>query len=677
MNKGTAIVAIVIAFLGGVLVGNLVGSSKGGSEEMAEVSNEAGPEVAGAAAIVGDVERVKAPVTKDQPVKGPEDALVTIVEISDFQCPFCSKVGPTMSRIRTEYKDKVRIAWRNNPLPFHKDAPLAHQAAMEAFAQGGSDKFWAMHDKLFENQKELTRANLDKWGAELGLDKTKFAKALDTMAHKAVIDADQAFAASIGARGTPHFVINGRKLSGAQPFDAFKTVIDEELKKAEDLLKKGVEKKYVYAEFLRNAKSSPTAAAGAEGERPARPQPDPNAVYKVPVGDEPSKGPSDALVTIVQFSDFECPFCGRVEGTVNEIMSTYKNDVRVVWMNNPLPFHKNATPAAQASLEAFAQGGAKKFWAFHAKMFENQRELTRENLEKWGKEIGLNAGKLKAALDGNTHQEAINKSMALAKSLGASGTPAFFINGRNLRGAQPFPAFKAVIDEELAKAKAKVAAGTPRSKIYEETIKDGKTSPQMLAAPAGAAPAAQRPAAPDANKIYNIAVPADAPIKGSKTAKVVIQEFSDFQCPFCSRVGPTIKQIEQTYGNKVAIVWRDYPLPFHQNAPVAHQAAREVFEQGGSEKFWKFHDKLFEGQRELTRENIEKWAQELGGINVGKLKAALDSGKHKARMDADMAAIAKAGAQIGTPSFFINGKLLQGAQPFDAFKTEIDAALAK
>jgi protein-disulfide isomerase len=133
----------------------------------------------------------------------------------------------------------------------------------------------------------------------------------------------------------------------------------------------------------------------------------------------------------------------------------------------------------------------------------------------------------------------------------------------------------------------------------------------------------------------------------------------------------------ETYGSKVKVVWRNYPLPFHQNAMPAAQAAEEVFQQGGSEKFWKFHELLFSNQQTLGRPDLEKFAEQVGGINMAKFKASLDSDKNKATVQADIDAVEKSGARIGTPSFFINGKLLQGAQPFEAFKAAIDKALAE
>jgi protein-disulfide isomerase len=667
MNKGSAIVAIIIAAVIGFVGGQLSAKRGGGETTIADASKD---DVAAVGAVAGvqedePVERLKVPVTNAQPQRGPTEAPVTIVAFSDFECPFCGRVLPTLEQLEKEYGNKIRVVWRNQPLPFHQNAMPAAQAAMEAFAQGKSEKFWKMHDTLFAHRDALTRPDLEKYAGELGLDVAKFKTALDSNKHEAAIKADMELGNSVGARGTPSFFINGRSLRGAQPVDKFKELIDDELKRVDKLKAKKVPAAAVYATLMASAKEKAEAAP----ERAAA-APDDKTVYKVPVGDkDPVKGPADALVTVVIFSDYQCPFCSRVEPTLAALAQKYGNDVRFVWKDNPLPFHQDAGPAATLAREAYEQGKDKKFWEAHDLLFQNQRALSRADLEGYGKQLGLNEKKLKAALDSNPYKAKIEEDQALARNLGASGTPSFFINGRSLRGAQPQPAFEKLIDEELAKAKAKVQSGVARAKIYEELTKDGATKP--VAAPA--APAAA--AAPDANKVYDIAVAKDAPIKGGKNAKVVIQEFSDFQCPFCGRVNPTIKQVMDEYKDKIKIVWRNYPLPFHENAGPAAQAAHEVFEQGGNEKFWAYHDLLFANQTALTRADLEKYAEQVGGINVAKFKAALDNKTHEARVKADMEAVDKAGARIGTPSFFINGKLLQGAQPVDAFKAAIDDAL--
>jgi protein-disulfide isomerase len=658
MSKGSSILLAIVMAIGGFALGHVVGSRSGTETKAAEEAQAADVKIA------EDVERFKIPVTDGQPSKGPKDALVTIVEFSEFQCPFCARVLPTLKEVTDTYGDKVRIVWRNNPLAFHNNAAPAAALAMEAYAQGGNEKFWQLHDILFENQKALDRAQLEQYAQKVALDMDKVRKALDEGTHSKTIAGDQAVASQFGANGTPYFFINGRQLRGAMPFAAFKAQIDQEIATAETLLKQGVKKEQIYATLT---KDGLTKAAAPEAQPAAQPgQPDPNAVYKVPLtGDEPQKGPNDALVTIVEFSDFECPFCGRVEPTLKQVQDKYGDDVRIVWMNNPLPFHRNAKAAANAALEAKAQKGDDGFWAMHANIFADQRNLTVDNFQQMAKAAGLNAAKVKKAIEEDKHAKTIEAEQTLANKLGARGTPAFFINGRNLRGAQPLASFTTLIDEELSKAKALVEKGTPKSKVYETIIAKGETGPKTL-------PTA---AAPDANKVYDIPVPTKAPTKGPSSAKVVIQEFSDFQCPFCSRVVPTIDQITKDYGDKVRIVWRDYPLPFHKDAQPAAQAAREVFAQKGDKAFWAYHDLLFQNQNALTRENLEKFAQQVGGIDMKAFQQALDSGKHKAAVDADMAAVSKAGAQIGTPSFFINGKLLQGAQPYAAFKAAIDEAL--
>ena len=122
----------------------------------------------------------------------------------------------------------MKLVFKHNPLSFHKDAPLASEAALAAGAQG---KFWPMHDILFQNQRKLKRDDLEKYAQEIGLNMAAFKADLDGGKFKAQIKADQDEARKHGARGTPTSFINGRKLRGAQPFARFKTVIDEELKK--------------------------------------------------------------------------------------------------------------------------------------------------------------------------------------------------------------------------------------------------------------------------------------------------------------------------------------------------------------------------------------------------------------------------------------------------------------
>ena len=282
------------------------------------------------------------------PARGADDPLVTIVMFSDFQCPFCSRVEPTLDRLLDEHPREVRIVWRNNPLPFHNDALPAAEAAMEAYRQGGDALFWRYHALLFENQRALSRADLEAYGARAGLDAAELSRALDGHAHQARIEADQAIAARLLARGTPAFFINGRVLMGAQPFEAFDALVREEIAIARRAMASGVERGRLYAHFMHQGREAPSdevdGSDAGYAPPPARPVPDPSAVYRVPVDGRPSRGRADALVTIVMFSDFQCPFCARVLPTLEQIATQYGDDVRFVYRHNPLPFHQNARP---------------------------------------------------------------------------------------------------------------------------------------------------------------------------------------------------------------------------------------------------------------------------------------------------------------------------------------------
>jgi len=127
----------------------------------------------------------------------------------------------------------------------------------------------------------------------------------------------------------------------------------------------------------------------AQARPPQRPQEDPRAVYRIPVDDSPMKGPADALVTIVESSDFECPFCKRVGPTMKQIEQAYPGKVRFVFKHNPLPFHPKAMPAAIATEEARAQGGSAKFWEMHDRLFESAPALDRPALERAAQSAGL------------------------------------------------------------------------------------------------------------------------------------------------------------------------------------------------------------------------------------------------------------------------------------------------
>jgi protein-disulfide isomerase len=162
------------------------------------------------------------------PAKGPANAPVTIVEFSDFQCPFCSRVVPTLEEVRTKYGDKVRLVFRQFPLSMHPNAAKAAEASLCANDQG---KFWEMHDAMFKDQAGLAVDGLKAKATALGLKAEAFNSCLDTGKYAAKVQEDIQAGSQAGVTGTPAMFINGRLISGAVPIDQLTSVIDEELKR--------------------------------------------------------------------------------------------------------------------------------------------------------------------------------------------------------------------------------------------------------------------------------------------------------------------------------------------------------------------------------------------------------------------------------------------------------------
>ncbi len=173
-------------------------------------------------------------------------------------------------------------------------------------------------------------------------------------------------------------------------------------------------------------------------------------VFKVVAGNSPSMGAADAKVTVVEFSDFQCPFCAKGADVVTELKKKYGNKVKVVFKNFPLPFHNHAEKAAQAGLCAHDQG-KDNFWKMHDKMFADQAKLDESGLKETAKAIGLKLEAFEKCLTSNKFKGQVAKEMEEGRSVGVKSTPTFFVNGQMVNGAQPIEVFAEIIDEELKK----------------------------------------------------------------------------------------------------------------------------------------------------------------------------------------------------------------------------------
>ena len=194
------------------------------------------------------------------------------------------------------------------------------------------------------------------------------------------------------------------------------------------------------------AEESPTPTPEPE---PA-PSPTPSPTVEVGVGNLAPKGDPDAPVVIIEFSDFQCPYCGRhVTNTIPQLVEEYIDTGKAVYYYRdfPLSFHAEAKPAAVAARCANEQG---EFWEYHDILFENSQSLSTDNYKQWAEDLGLDTEQFNSCLDEQKYADDVDADFTAGAQAGVSGTPSFFINGVKLVGAQPFAAFKAAIDAELA-----------------------------------------------------------------------------------------------------------------------------------------------------------------------------------------------------------------------------------
>ena len=600
-------------------------------------------------------EDVAVPISADDPVRGSRYALVTIVTFTDFQCPYCGRLAATLDRVRETYGDEVRIVMKNDPLSFHPQAKLAAQVGAAVYQLNGADAFWRYHDMAFRRQEMMAPQTIRAWAISAGADAAVLEKGLEQGTWVPKVKRDQELAQRLGVTGTPMSYVNGVEVPGAQPFEKWRDVIDTLIVDARGFAAEGVPRDQIYARTVKKGFEEPKPLGGRDDDEDEKPD---TATWRVPVAGSPVRGKADALVTIVEFSDFQCPFCRKVEPVMKRVLTEYGDRVRIVWKDLPLSFHDRALPAAEAARSARAQKGDAGFWAMHDRLLDTE-SLDDRDLEAAAKAAGIDAAKVIAAVNGKTYAKGIDADTLLADDVAAQGTPHFFVNGKRLVGAQGFDKFKSTIDAELQRAEERVKSGTLRVSVYDAIIKDGLHAPDPE----------RRTVAPPA---------VSAPFRGAANGAVVIQEFSDFQCPFCGRAEPTMDALIAAYPTQVKIVWRNLPLTGHDDAPLAAEAAREAFVQKGNDGFSKMRVLLFQHQREpegLKRIALEGYAAQIG-LDPAKFASALDNHTHRGVIDADAKAANDANIS-GTPSFVVGPYGVAGAQALPKFKRLVERVLSE
>ncbi|MCI0395105.1 MAG: DsbA family protein [Chloroflexi bacterium] len=374
-------------------------------------------------------------------------------------------------------------------------------------------------------------------------------------------------------------------------------------------------------------------------------------------------GNPNAPVTIVEFSDYQCPFCRRHFLEVfPRLKADYIDTGRVYYVFKDFPIaslHPLAYRLHEAALCAGQSGGPEAYWQAHDLFFSKVETFQAESVAELDVVIlaqlaSAGLPDVGDCLEKNQNADTVQAGLAEGQRLGVTGTPTFFVNGYPVNGAQSYQVFQQVI------------AMAEEGRLGEAYSQAANTNAGQTQAGAG----------------QPVGVPlGDAPALGSPDAPITIVEYSDYQCPFCLRhFQNTLPQLQaEIDAGRVRYVFKDFPLhSIHPQAQKAHEGARCARELGGDEAFWTMHDLLFASQAQWAGNGdhvsvIKSLAAE-AGLPQDEFDACLDSGRYAAAVNADVAEGQQLGI-TGTPTFFINGQRLVGAQPFSVFQQYL-AALA-
>lgn len=381
-------------------------------------------------------------------------------------------------------------------------------------------------------------------------------------------------------------------------------------------------------------------------------------------GDEPTLGPKDAWVTVIEFADFECPYCAKGAGPLAEAIEAMdEGDVRLIFKHYPLPFHRKAVPAARAGYAAHRMG---KFWQVHDFLYEHRGDVT--DLRGFVTTLGLDPDEFVSLMFSDEAMKAIDDDMLAGGRAGVSGTPAYIVNGHVYAGARSKAQWIAIFEQAKEEAEA---LGVPREAIYDTLMKDAKDRIGD-GAPVGGKPSARgparRPGEADLMARYKVPAGDDRPTLGADDALVTIVLFSDFQCPYCRRLAAVVTEIARAQGD-VRLIFRNFPLPTHPRAETAARAAMAAARQG---KFWPMHDALFGHRGPLTDEAIGRMAEKVG-LDVERFERDRQDPAISAQVREDVA-LGKRFGVVATPTMFVNGRYVRGAQTAKTLEQVIENA---
>jgi protein-disulfide isomerase len=376
-------------------------------------------------------------------------------------------------------------------------------------------------------------------------------------------------------------------------------------------------------------------------------------------------------VLLLEFTDFECTYCGRSQDTIEALLSRYGDQLTVVTIHNPLTFHKNARTLAKLAVVAQRQG---KLERVKRQLFEPYEEgVTEATIQA---KLGMNSAEFEQALSSPSTEQRIEHQRRLANAVAFRGTPVFSINGHTLKGAKPVEEFAKIIDGEIEAAKEKNQRGGPwiKSRLKENApdlyayLFEGKEPPEI------------RPQIPkndaDADRVHYVPVDHERDaVFGPRDALVTVVSFTGFQCRFSKDFYPTLRNLLVEYPYDVRLHIKHGPLPFHRDSRVSAEVALCAKDQG---KFNEMAELLFENHSRMTAtEAFPALGVELArqlSLEMAQFAECMSTGKHRGQIDRDLFVASAANAR-GTPHTFVNGRKVVGNQPWKALSEVVDQEL--
>jgi protein-disulfide isomerase len=381
---------------------------------------------------------------------GTRNAPLTWVLFGDLDCPHTRRAWRALEVAKLSFGDDLRIVFRHRPLREHPNALDAARVLAGLSRERGPLAFFDVLHRISRDEASLTPEHLQAVLSAAGYGGSKLSEL--ARVGDAAVRSDLQLAGQFAVKSTPFSFLNGQPVDGERAPAELERLLLDERRSATWSLAAGVSPAALYG-----ARTSSNLIGVGE-----------QAASRVcaPVGASPVRGPADALVTVVEFSDFECPFCRQAEPTLHKLLDRYPRDVRLVWKNYPLPQHKNARLLANFAADASARGSSVGFWAVHDALFAHQEELDDGALGELAGKAGLDGALLLISAHAGVHDAAIHADMALGQKLGVKGTPTFFVNGRRVQGALALDQFEALIQEELKSGQRIVAHGVARKDVY-------------------------------------------------------------------------------------------------------------------------------------------------------------------------------------------------------------------